>query len=416
MKTKQWDMGKGEDTGDDASCVFMNDQIHLILGMNKHHLMYNVKKNEWTKSIAITAESVLQYCAINKCSKPNTLFVMGGEISSDTRDKYKSSDMFEILISENKSNIVSKHQLPVPLSCIGTIFVKPYILFFGGYTEEMFTYTNAIYSFDIYQYKWRQCMIKTPSEGRYWAVLLNNQVHLIEMFSNKKHYSINLDVLLNAKWIDLTIGDTTGVNEPIPQISDSIMDQKDNEQILAESNVAQTVAINNQNKIVSNDELELIWDAMKKIQKENESLKESNKNTQIKLESVMDNYKELKNKIEKIELKLANNDDEKKEEIDELKMFLTDNKYKVNLIQYYNVFKEQGFEEMDVLIELTDQDLSNDLKINKKAHRLKILRGIKILNQQVNNNNNIVNDINIAPPAVYVDGMIDGPHVLVTKQ
>eukprot|EP01084_Bolivina_argentea_P142083 249621_1 len=48
MKTKQWDIGKGKYNGGHASCVIMNDQIHLIGGMvNKHHLMYNVKKNEW---------------------------------------------------------------------------------------------------------------------------------------------------------------------------------------------------------------------------------------------------------------------------------------------------------------------------------------------------------------------------------
>merc|ERR1712113_370880 len=105
------------------------------------------------------------------------------------------------------------------------------------------------------------------------------------------------------------------------------------------------------------------------------------------------------------------NDEEKKEELDELKDFLTNDKYRVKLPQYYDVFKDEGFEELDVLKELTDKDLMEDLKIAKKAHRIKILRGIKLLN--VNENQNNDNNIaaadpheNIAPPAAYVDDMI----------
>ncbi len=98
----------------------------------------------WAKAIAITTECGLTGCVISKCSKPNTLFVMGREICSDTRDRYKSSDMFGILISENKANIVSKHQLPVALSSFATIFVKPYILFFGCETKEKFMDTSSL--------------------------------------------------------------------------------------------------------------------------------------------------------------------------------------------------------------------------------------------------------------------------------
>merc|ERR1712113_181801 len=115
---------------------------------------------------------------------------------------------------------------------------------------------------------------------------------------------------------------------------------------------------------------------------------------------------------------------EKKEEIDELKSFLTHKKYKVYLIEYYNVFKEEGFEEMDLLKDLTDNDLKNDLKIMKKAHRMKILRGIRILNQNddANNDNISDNDQNIPDAAynnhnnnaVYEDDMVEGPHVINT--
>eukprot|EP01084_Bolivina_argentea_P025226 46918_1 len=71
MKTKHWDFKDNRPfTNNGASCVLLNDQIHVVGGYNNgHHLIYNVKKNEWTKSIAITVESGLQHCAINKCSK-----------------------------------------------------------------------------------------------------------------------------------------------------------------------------------------------------------------------------------------------------------------------------------------------------------------------------------------------------------
>eukprot|EP01084_Bolivina_argentea_P136862 241061_1 len=86
MKTKQWDIGKGKYNGGHASCVIMNDQIHLIGETSNHHLMYNVKKNEWVQGVDIQNE--LSFSVINECSKPNTLFVMGGQVISDEYGMY----------------------------------------------------------------------------------------------------------------------------------------------------------------------------------------------------------------------------------------------------------------------------------------------------------------------------------------
>eukprot|EP01084_Bolivina_argentea_P254398 427653_1 len=83
-------------------------------------------------------------------------------------------------------------------------------------------------------------------------------------------------------------------------------------------------------------------------------------------------------------------DDQK--ETDKLKLFLSSDQYKVNLIDYYDAFKNEGFDDLDVFCDLTDDDLKNDIGISKKAHRMKILRGITLLS--INNNGNVNNVIN----------------------
>ena len=70
--------------------------------------------------------------------------------------------------------------------------------------------------------------------------------------------------------------------------------------------------------------------------------------------------------------------EKQRKDMDTLELFLTDEKYNVNLMEYYDIFKEQGFEDMDILKELTDDGLQ-EIGIIKLAHRMKILRGIKIL-------------------------------------
>ena len=65
--------------------------------------------------------------------------------------------------------------------------------------------------------------------------------------------------------------------------------------------------------------------------------------------------------------------------LDELEIFLSSDKYKVNLMEYYTILKDEGFDDMDILKELTDEGLKG-IGIVKLAHRMKILRGIKLLN------------------------------------
>ncbi len=178
-----------------------------------------------------------------------------------------------------------------------------------------------------------------------------------------------------------------------------------------------------------------IWETIKHVQQQNKNtqqklmnlendnklLKKQNENDQSELQNIKQNASEisketeaLKQEIKQIKSKLQqmdndnNNDDEKQNPLDELMDFLSNAKYRVNLPQYYEVFKQEGFEDMDVLKELNDADLV-DINIEKKAHRMKILRGLQILN--ANNDNNSDNE-NIAAPATHVEG----PKVVNTKR
>ena len=146
--------------------------------------------------------------------------------------------------------------------------------------------------------------------------------------------------------------------------------------------------------------MDSIWHKLKLLERNDENTQielkkvelDLNNNKQKILQIEQEN-KDLRQKLDAIQLELANidnnndGDEEKKEEeIDELEIFLTDEKYKIKLIEYYDILKQEGFIDLDTIKELTDKDLI-DININKKAHRIKILRAIKVINQNQNNNN-----------------------------
>ena len=162
------------------------------------------------------------------------------------------------------------------------------------------------------------------------------------------------------------------------------------------------------------------------IENENKLLKTQQENMQKELENVKQNITkltqentDLKQELNGIKSKLqqingGNHDGEEKEPLDELKDFLTNIKYKVQLPDYYDILKEEGFDDMEMLKEIEDEDLS-DVGIKKKAHRMRIIRGITILSSG-NNNDNSDNEANAAAPAAYADDYVEGAHVINTKQ
>ena len=79
-------------------------------------------------------------------------------------------------------------------------------------------------------------------------------------------------------------------------------------------------------------------------------------------------------------------DDGDVENVSEMTIWFRDT---LGLPQYLEVFKQQGFERLDTLIEITESHLKQ-LGIDKMGHRMMILKGIRELNQegvQVNDDN-----------------------------
>ena len=72
----------------------------------------------------------------------------------------------------------------------------------------------------------------------------------------------------------------------------------------------------------------------------------------------------------------------------------------LKLPQYLELFESEGFDELAMLSDLTDS-LLKELGINKMGHRMKILKAIKKLNEQMpENNDDDVGQENEGAPAV----------------
>eukprot|EP00486_Rosalina_sp_Unknown_P003221 CAMPEP_0201569834 /NCGR_PEP_ID=MMETSP0190_2-20130828/11744_1 /ASSEMBLY_ACC=CAM_ASM_000263 /TAXON_ID=37353 /ORGANISM="Rosalina sp." /LENGTH=392 /DNA_ID=CAMNT_0047992625 /DNA_START=20 /DNA_END=1195 /DNA_ORIENTATION=+ len=72
------------------------------------------------------------------------------------------------------------------------------------------------------------------------------------------------------------------------------------------------------------------------------------------------------------------NEDNKESPLDPLMDFLTNPQYKVNLKQYYNLLNQEGYNDIEMMQELHDDDLQK-FGINEKSHRMQIIRGVTIL-------------------------------------
>eukprot|EP01083_Nonionella_stella_P301216 1032104_1 len=111
---------------------------------------------------------------------------------------------------------------------------------------------------------------------------------------------------------------------------------------------------------------------------EREEFKAREKQLQNELNEKEKTIKTLSDSYDLMMQQMRNEDDEKaKESKDELKSFLSSRKYRVDLMDLYHLFKEEGFDDFEMFSELTDNDL-NEIGIRKKAQRMRILRGITI--------------------------------------
>eukprot|EP01084_Bolivina_argentea_P306450 529561_1 len=72
-----------------------------------------------------------------------------------------------------------------------------------------------------------------------------------------------------------------------------------------------------------------------------------------------------------------NNDNNNISEEDKVRIWLRD---KIKLPQYFNLFVENGYDDLDIIADMNQDDL-REIGINRIGHRKKILKYIKLLNQ-----------------------------------
>ena len=141
----------------------------------------------------------------------------------------------------------------------------------------------------------------------------------------------------------------------------------------------------------------------------NETIKELQQKQSIVDTNVNKEIAKIKQQIEEMREMHNAQDDEKKEETEEekVKKWLENT---VKLPQYYQVFMEQGFEDLESIGHVTENNLK-EMGIDKIGHRNKIIRYSRQLNQPQQ-------EIIPPPQAAYsqniVKNAIEGPNVYDT--
>ena len=123
----------------------------------------------------------------------DTVFVVGGRSSSSPYTWFDA--LYEV--TSTTATIKSKHQMPVALMQFGCVSFKGFLLIFGGQTTGG-TETDVIYVFDCKRREWRQSSTRCPQKDTYHAVLLGDNVHLLNIFFGY-HSVLNVHALLNGQ-------------------------------------------------------------------------------------------------------------------------------------------------------------------------------------------------------------------------
>ena len=129
-----------------------------------------------------------------------------------------------------------------------------------------------------------------------------------------------------------------------------------------------------------NNQMEMLMNQMNVIQKnqnvllssqgnKNEKSQKQQKKREEEEEEMKEHQEEIKGDLKENDL----NEDEKK-----VKEWLEN---KVKLGQYFRNFINEGFDDLDVISEIKEEQL-NAMGIKKMGHRIKILKKVKLLNQQ----------------------------------
>eukprot|EP01084_Bolivina_argentea_P072120 130987_1 len=196
MLTDKWFVNKGKkgtEVHGGSTCVCIGNTIYIFEEYTNTILIYEVTKGVFLDSIE-SPETWSSYANTIYSSASNTIFIMGGQ---------QSSDVYELSAIDCLVSIKNKYKLPRNLCQFGCVCIEQCILIFGGYNSYNSNCRSSIYMFNVATCKWSQSVITTPESDRFHAVLLDDDIHLFGKFSNC-HYTINVHVLLNAKWTEIT--------------------------------------------------------------------------------------------------------------------------------------------------------------------------------------------------------------------
>eukprot|EP01084_Bolivina_argentea_P267396 453884_1 len=239
--------------------------LHIVGGSkNNLHIMYNLFTKESISIDLLDTEKFRQNHGLIYHKKTNTIMIFGGWYS-------KTSTYFDDFCSiqlNNKYNLKwethSDRKMLTKLSGFGYVLYKDRILItFGGQTEN-FKLIDTIYYIDLQNNNsWKQSKLKCPKPGFCNAVIINEIIQIFPNGSYCDHFSVNIsDIIPLNLW----------------QNHIDIIDE---------------IKLNNENKCNRCDELD------EKIQ----TLMEENKMLHIELERMKQTNKELKEKINILNIK-----------------------------------------------------------------------------------------------------------------
>eukprot|EP01084_Bolivina_argentea_P108668 194227_1 len=187
MLTDKWCINrgkKGTEVCGDSVCVCVGNTIYIFGRHTNTILIYEVTKGLFLNSMELTVK-LRGYENSIYLPASNTIFITA------------INGVYELSATVCEVSIKNKYTLPIAGEQFGCVGIEQCILIFGGQLSD------KIYMLNVATAKWSQSVIITPGRCHYHAVLLDDDVHLFSKFDGS-HYAINMNVLLNAKWTEIT--------------------------------------------------------------------------------------------------------------------------------------------------------------------------------------------------------------------
>eukprot|EP01084_Bolivina_argentea_P059546 108753_1 len=151
--------------------LIINHKIH-ILDETGQHLLFDLHNKSVTKMYQFESHYCPEYLLHMKST--NSMLMFGTEAND------YSNIIYEFSLKNNKWHKWNV-ELPTNLEIYGSAVVlstdEKYIFVLGGYiiNLQVEKYCSQISVYDVQNTQWRSCSIKSPKEGRYGGLIINNE-------------------------------------------------------------------------------------------------------------------------------------------------------------------------------------------------------------------------------------------------